>query len=249
MAVTLPPPRWRAAGKTLRYRVYHGAGRGPLYSVARIPRAAVKWSDAPRVVSIDERSSGLHAVAATPRTMTLRITCFGDLRVELSGRDVTRELPGRQGRALFAYLVLAGRPVHRDKLLEALWPAEQPARPEAAFGSVLSKVRKALPEGVLAGRESLCLELPPDAAVDVDDVTESVARAERSLGDADPAAALEAAQAALDVLARPLLPALSGEWLDEARNGFEGVRLRALEIVARAGIALGAPAALAAAER
>ena len=40
------------------------------------------------------------------------ITCFGELRIELGGRDVATGLPGRQGRALVAYLMLqAPRPV------------------------------------------------------------------------------------------------------------------------------------------
>ena len=178
----------------------------------------------------------------------LSITCFGELRIELAGRDVTPELPGRQGRTLFAYLAVTTRPVSRDELIDALWPSHPPAHPEAAFGSVLAKVRRALPDGLIPGRESLALHTPP-AALDVLEVRRSVAHAERALEDGDARAALEAGQAGLDVLSRPLLPALSGDWLDAARDEFAVIQLRGLEIVARAGTSLGDAPALAAAER
>ena len=178
----------------------------------------------------------------------LSITCFGELRIELAGRDVTPELPGRQGRTLFAYLAVATRPVSRDELIDALWPSDPPAHPEAAFGSVLAKVRKALPDGLIPGRESLALHTP-HAALDVLEVRRSVAHSERALEDGDARTALEAGQAGLDVLSRPLLPALSGDWLDAARDEFTVIQLRGLEIVARAGTSLGDASALAAAER
>jgi DNA-binding SARP family transcriptional activator/KaiC/GvpD/RAD55 family RecA-like ATPase len=178
----------------------------------------------------------------------LTITCFGELRIELSGRVVTPELPGRQGRALFAYLVVAARPVSRDELIDVLWPASPPAHPDAAFGSVLAKVRRVLPAGLISGRGTLALQLPPDARVDVRDVTQAVVHAERALDDGDAEAALGAAQAAIGVLARPLLPSLSGAWVDAARAEVEDVQLRALETVARSGLSLGGASALAAAE-
>jgi DNA-binding SARP family transcriptional activator len=177
------------------------------------------------------------------------VTCFGELRIELEGRDVTPELPGRQGRTLFAFLAVTLRPVFRDELMEALWPLRPPANPDAAFGSVLAKVRRVLPDGMISGRESLTLQLPPQATLDVLHLRRSLARAEQALGDDAAQAALEAGLASLDVLARPLLPALSGDWVDAARDEFAEARIRALEIVAGAGIALGDGPGLAAAER
>jgi DNA-binding SARP family transcriptional activator/tetratricopeptide (TPR) repeat protein len=179
----------------------------------------------------------------------LSITCLGELRIERAGRDVTQELPGRQGRVLFAYLVVAGRPVSRDELIGALWPGRPPAHPDAALASVLAKVRRELPAGVIAGRKTLSLELPSDADVDVLQVRRSVADGERALSSGDSRTALEAAQAAADLVARPLLPAFGGEWVDAARHDCTAMRQRALETVARAGIALGAETTLAAAER
>src|SRR3954466_11491935 len=55
----------------------------------------------------------------TPRT---RIELCGRLLVEIDGEGLHEALPGRQGRLLFAYLVLnRDRPVRRDELVDALW--------------------------------------------------------------------------------------------------------------------------------
>ena len=56
-----------------------------------------------------------------------RIHLCGRLVVEWDGERLERDLPGRQGRLLFAYLVLnRDRPVRRDELIEALWSEEGP---------------------------------------------------------------------------------------------------------------------------
>jgi DNA-binding SARP family transcriptional activator/KaiC/GvpD/RAD55 family RecA-like ATPase len=181
------------------------------------------------------------------------ITCFGELQIELSGRVVTPDLPGRKGRALVAYLILkAPRPVARDELLEVLWPSSPPAKPDAALRSIVAKVRRVLGPGLVAGRESLTLRLPAGARVDVQEVKRAVEHAERAFSEGHAAGALDAAADALEVLARPLLPSLSGDWVEAARVEFGDARLRALEVAARAGLAIGgnqlAPAERAAAE-
>src|SRR4051794_32200850 len=133
-------------------------------------------------------------IEAAPR---LVITCFGEFRVELARRDVTAALPGRQGRALLACLALsAPRPVSRDELVHTLWPTAAPAAPEAAFSSILAKVRRAVGPDLIVGREALALHPPPDAQVDVVDVAKAVDAAERALGDGDAGAALLLAQPA-----------------------------------------------------
>ncbi len=158
-------------------------------------------------------------------------------------------LPGRQGRALVAYLILqAPRPVARDELIEVIWPSSPPADRHAAFRSVLAKVRRALGPELVTGREPLSLVLSPGARVDVHVVRAAVERAERRLAGGDAGAAFDAAQEALEILARPLLPTLSGDWVDAARDTADEEQLRALEVAARAAVALGGHH-LAAAER
>lgn len=171
----------------------------------------------------------------------LALALFGGLQIKLGGCDVADRLPGRQGRALVAYLVLnRDRPVSRDELVEVLWPAHPPAAPDAALNSLLAKVRRAVGPGVIHGRQALILQLTPDAQIDVQTVDEQLERAERALIERDHETALEAAHAALDVLALPLLPDLDGEWIDTWRRQFQELAPRALEIAAGAGLALGA---------
>jgi DNA-binding SARP family transcriptional activator/tetratricopeptide (TPR) repeat protein/KaiC/GvpD/RAD55 family RecA-like ATPase len=165
---------------------------------------------------------------------------FGGLQIQLDGYDAAERLPGRQGRALVAYLVLnEDRPVSRDELVDVLWPSQPPAAPEAALSSVLAKVRRVLGADLIKGRQALILQLPPDTYIDVYAVGKQTERAEHALASCDPAAALEAARAVLEVLDLPLLPDLDGDWIEAWRRRFDELALRALEASAGAGLALG----------
>src|SRR3954463_4487610 len=101
----------------------------------------------------------------TPRT---RIELCGRLLVEIDGEGLQAALPGRQGRMLFAYLVLnRDRPVRRDELLDALFSGNgSGTQGDAALRPPLSRLRKALGEGRLEGRSELALSLPEGAWVD-----------------------------------------------------------------------------------
>lgn len=178
-----------------------------------------------------------------------RIELCGRLRVELSGRRIERQLPGRQGRLMLAYLVLnRDRAVSRDELLDLLWPAAAPADPDAALTAVLSKLRRALGQGTLHGRRELELALPPGAWVDVEAARDSAARAERALERSDWRAAADDGRKASEIAGETLLAGHDGHWVEEARRELEELRLRALELVAAAGLELG-PSGAAPAER
>src|SRR3954462_1372315 len=86
----------------------------------------------------------------TPRT---RIELCGRLLVEIDGEGLQEALPGRQGKLLFASLVLnRARPVRRDELVEALWSENgQPESADALLRPPLSRLRKALGPGRLRG--------------------------------------------------------------------------------------------------
>ena len=171
----------------------------------------------------------------------MSLALFGGLKIWLDGRDVTERLPGRQGRALAAYLALhRDRAVSRDELLAVLWPQQPPASPEAALSSLLAKLRRALQPGTIDGRHALTLRLPGDADVDVETVATQIERAERSLADGDAPTALATAQSALALLDQPLLPDLDGEWIEPWRRRFADLEPRALQVAAGAGLQLGA---------
>jgi len=106
---------------------------------------------------------------AGPTPGRTAIELCGSLTAEIAGRSVTSSLPGRQGRALFAFLVVnRHRPVTRHELIDVLWPEYPPEAPEAGLSTVLARARRALGEGVIDGRAELWLRLEPDADIDVE---------------------------------------------------------------------------------
>jgi len=111
-----------------------------------------------------------------------RIKLCGTLEVELDGRRVDQDLPGRQGRLVFAYLVARrDRPVSRDELMDALWPSRPPADPDQTLSALLSKVRHALGSGVIEGRHALSLVLPAGASIDLEAAAGAAERADAAL--------------------------------------------------------------------
>src|SRR5262249_23112173 len=93
------------------------------------------------------------------------------------------------------------------------------------FRAVLAKLRRALWPDAIQGRDLLSLQLPEDAQLDTRDVLQAL-----EAGDAAGAA---------ETLARPFLPGLQGDWVEELRRGFEEQHRRALELVARSGLSGG----------
>jgi DNA-binding SARP family transcriptional activator/DNA-binding CsgD family transcriptional regulator len=183
-------------------------------------------------------------------TPTTRIELCGRLLVEIDGEALQGALPGRQGRLLFAYLVInRDRPVRRDELVDALWSEDgQPASGDALLRPPLSRLRKALGPDRLEGRTELTLNLPEDAWVDWEVAHEALARTRAALGSGDSRSAWHAANEAADIAGKGLLPGLEADWIEDRRRELADLRVEALEAAASAGAALGG-ADLAGAER
>jgi len=172
-----------------------------------------------------------------PRT---RIQLCGPTFVEWRGERLDGRLPGRQGRLLFAYLVLnRHRLVSRDDLVEALWPGDQPQATETGLNAVISKLRKTLGQGVIDGRSSLRIRLGADALVDVETATRAVHEAESRVALGEWKLAWGPSLVALFVAERELLPGEDAPWIADERNHLAGVRLRALESYAAAAFGTG----------
>src|SRR3954451_22547424 len=165
----------------------------------------------------------------------------GRFVVEFHGRRVEQRFPSRQGRLLFAYLVLQRpRAVGRHELIEAIWAGGQPAAPASALTVLLSKLRAAVGSDVLAGRGSVRVALPPHARVDVEQALAALHRAESAVIQGDWARAWSAALCARYVAARPLLPDHDDlAWLDSWRRRLDDALGNALEAYAAACLGLG----------
>jgi len=165
----------------------------------------------------------------------------GRFVVELHGRRVDQRFPSRQGRLLFAYLVLQRpRAVGRDELVEALWPSDPPAGHAAALTVLLSKLRAALGADILEGRGTVRAALPPGARIDVEQALVSLHRAQSAVVQGAWARAWSGALCARYVTERPLLPGLEDlPWLEVWRRRLEDALDDALEAYAAACLGLG----------
>src|SRR6187397_758719 len=96
--------------------------------------------------------------AGTPE-LEVRLLC--PIEVERDGEPVA--LGGQKPRALFAVLALEpGRVVSVDRLLEALWPGDQPETAAHAVQVYVSQLRKALGPIIAARAPGYVLELDPE---------------------------------------------------------------------------------------
>src|SRR4051794_11354934 len=168
-----------------------------------------------------------------------RVELCGPLLAEIGGRRVENRLPGRRGRQLFACLAIAGgRPVSRDELIEAIWHEDVPGDPDAAFATLLTRVRGAVGRDVIRGRRELTLELGADTWVDWHVAHASVDTAEHLLEIGDARAALACASEGLEIARRPLLPGFSAPWLEDRRRELVDLTATLLESAGRAALRL-----------
>ena len=178
-----------------------------------------------------------------------RIQLCGHFVASIGGRRIEQELPGRQGRLLFAYLIVnRDRLATRDELAEALWPDVLPSAPGLALSALLSKLRRLLPEGALEGRTQIRLKLGSAAMVDLEAAREGIHRAEALIAVEDWYGAIGPTLVAHNISQRPFLPSGEGDWIEERRRELEDIHVRALECTARRSLGLGG-AEVAVAER
>jgi DNA-binding SARP family transcriptional activator len=160
----------------------------------------------------------------------VKVQLCGRFVIELDGRRVDGELPGRQGRVLFAYLAVnRNRTLTRTQLLDALWDDGR----DGGLAPLLSKLRRTVP------LDGLRLALPPDSWVDVEAAVDAVHRAESALAQGDWHRAWGPSQVAMFVAGRPFLPEEDADWVHETRRELDDVHLRAMEAYARAGLGIG----------
>jgi SARP family transcriptional regulator, regulator of embCAB operon len=165
------------------------------------------------------------------------------------GERVEQRLPSRQGRLLFAYLVInRQRARSRAALVDAVWPVEPPGTPDSALNALLSKLRGVLGREAIPGRDEPRLVLPRDAYVDLEAASERLHEAESASSLRDWHRAWAPARAALHTAERGFLEGHDAPWIEEVRRSLDEIRVRALDCVAETGVGLGGPE-LAASER
>ncbi len=181
----------------------------------------------------EETPTGAAASAATPSMATHLITLHllrdGLLGLAVAGRPVADGNDGLAGqpRELLAYLALQrGRPVPRDRILEALWPDNDPAKSISSFHKALHLLRKGLvaqaglPPGliIVTERQGEYLLAPEAVWVDAlafEEALDDAARAAQA-GEEDRHGAL--LRRALDLYGGALLGDQVPDWAAEERR-------------------------------
>jgi SARP family transcriptional regulator, regulator of embCAB operon len=173
----------------------------------------------------------------------------GRVALEVDGRRVERELRGRQGRVLIAYLAAnRRRPVGRGELIDALWGECPPPGADGALRVLLSRLRRVLGEEVLPPQGEVQLRLPRGAWIDLEAARDAIHRAESALALGQWERAWGAAQVAMFTARRGFLPGEEAPWIEELRRELDDLYVRALECYGRASLEIGGTE-LAAAER
>jgi DNA-binding SARP family transcriptional activator len=166
-----------------------------------------------------------------------RIQVCGRIVAEVDGNRIEQELPGRQGRLLFVYLVANRlRAVPRRELEQAIWPEDAPGRVDSALSALLSKLRRLVP---LEGRAEVRVVLPSDAWVDLEAAADGLHRAESAAARRAWTDVWGPARVAQHIAARPFLAGEDAPWVVEVSNRLDGILLRSLELVAEAGLDIG----------
>ena len=193
---------------------------------------------------------GNYVAGTLQATRPTRIQLCGRMTVEIEGRRFEEQLPGRQGRLLFAYLAANRvRPVERSELAGVLWPlGSPPTTAETTLTGVLSRLRHALGEKVVQGRTQPQLVLSPDARIDVEIAACAIHEAETAVATGDWPRAWARGRAALHVARWEFLVGFDAPWIEERRRTLQTLRASALECVGEAGLGIGG-SEIAAAER
>ena len=171
---------------------------------------------------------------------------MGDVRVRLLGGLVVEghrpnEVGSRKARTLLGVLALArGAPVGVDVLAEVLWGDDLPTRPADQVGVLVSRLRGVLGAERLP-RHDAGYAFEPDW-VDVWEMDDGIAAAERAAGAGDALSARLAATMALDLVRGPLLPEESSPWFDGPRAAVERSVAAARLLAAEAALVAGDPA-------
>jgi len=167
-----------------------------------------------------------------------RIYLTGPIAIEHGDQLIReRQFPGRQGRVVFAFLVVTRhRGVHRDEVMSTVWPAEAPAQSDSALDAILSKLRGLLKSVGFTGDDAnisltsgtIALQLPPSVWIDLEAAANALDEAEGALRRGDHAAAWSLANVAVVISRRPFLPDVEAPWVEGQRSALRVIQMRAL---------------------
>ena len=181
--------------------------------------------------------------------MLLRIYLAGHLTIEAGPVQLDEsELPARQGRLAFAYLVMQRRrDVPRAELAQAIWNEDLPQAWDGGLSALLSRLRRLfrtapldLTIETLSGTVSL--GAPGDTWVDLDVARNALDDAEGALRSGNFRDAWSNGVVAHSITERGFLTGEELPWVVEERTRLQEDHVRVLECLAEVSLALDEPA-------
>lgn len=187
------------------------------------------------------------------------IRCFGRFQITVDGEEPQWRGVRPRARALLRLLALeAGRSVHRDVLLDALWPDLDPASGAHNLHVSVSSLRAALEPGAPRGAsrilvregEGYRLALPPGSFCDLAEFDRLVAEANHRRATGRPEDAVTALEAALALASAEVLTEDGPvDWVVSARDRYQCRVAEAAATLAELHLARRDPGAAAASAR
>ena len=171
--------------------------------------------------------------------MGIEIRLLGDIRIVAgSATIIESDLPGPIGRHLLARLVIDPFPVSRNRLIDDIWGGRAPRSVDSVLNATLSRLRSALNELQLDGRElisssagSVNFNRPTETVVDVELAHHHIDFALRDLRAENHREAARRASVAYSISRRPLLTGIERDWLDIERDRMHHVERRSLGLL------------------
>ncbi len=186
-------------------------------------QASLRPSEAPAQV----------ASAPAPRPPKVEVQTFGPLRILLDGTHLLSTAWGSaKAREMFLFMLYNRQPLHKEKIVESLWPQISSAKANSNFHSTLHRMKSALYPNCV-DRDGELYQLNPGWSYWLD-----AHEFERLLQEAEQLSAEEAAEkerllmAAIDLYKGPFLADTDAEWANAARAGLEFKFWKAVNLLA-----------------
>jgi DNA-binding SARP family transcriptional activator len=175
--------------------------------------------------------------------------CFGGFRLEVGGRMVdSRAIKPRARAVLHLLAIAAGKPVHREAIVDALWPGADVRAGMRNLHVAVSSVRQLLEPGVPRGAASLVvregdayrLAISEEATVDLWQFESALTEGHHARSQGDLRRAVAALGGALDAYAGDLLPEDGpADWVVGERERYRLEASAAAQALAEASLVLG----------
>jgi DNA-binding SARP family transcriptional activator len=183
--------------------------------------------------------SGSEAPKVASSAPTVVIACFGGFRITIDARPISLDDLRPRARSLLRLLaVSAPDAMHRERLVDALWPDADLAAGTRRLQVAISSIRRLLQDGGIPGEiivrdgDAYGLILPPGSEIDVAAFERALRAASTAVTRGDPVHAVAAHREAMALYTGELLPEEGpAEYLVAAR---ERLRLAAAGAAAAA---------------